>query len=150
MSLSTRIHTALAEANMNQSQLARMVGLKKTSVNGWATGKTKTLEGENLLKAAAALGVNANWLATGRGLMRPTTKAQGQPNQAEHDSFTIMSVPNEVAPSLSALLSLYTNGAMTANTLDALALFANNPTLESLASFTNKLSPNIRTDSKDN
>lgn len=47
--------------------LARAVGVKPPSVSDWLSGKSKTMEGENLLKASKFLGVNANWLASGNG-----------------------------------------------------------------------------------
>ncbi|HCQ9885968.1 TPA: helix-turn-helix transcriptional regulator [Acinetobacter baumannii] len=46
--------------------LARAVGVKPPSVSDWLSGKSKTMEGENLLKAAKFLGVNPVWLATGK------------------------------------------------------------------------------------
>jgi len=48
-------------------ELARAVGVRPPSVSDWLSGKSKTMEGENLLKAAKFLSVNANWLATGNG-----------------------------------------------------------------------------------
>ncbi|MDV7413520.1 LexA family protein [Acinetobacter baumannii] len=47
--------------------LARAVGVKPPSVSDWLSGKSKTMEGENLLKAAKFLEVNPNWLASGKG-----------------------------------------------------------------------------------
>lgn len=47
--------------------LARAVGVKPPSVSDWLSGKSKTMEGENLLRAAKHLGVNPVWLATGKG-----------------------------------------------------------------------------------
>lgn len=47
--------------------LARAVGVKPPSVSDWLSGKSKTMEGENLLKASKFLNVNPNWLATGNG-----------------------------------------------------------------------------------
>lgn len=47
--------------------LARAVGVKPPSVSDWLSGKSKTMEGENLLKASSFLEVDANWLATGKG-----------------------------------------------------------------------------------
>lgn len=70
MLLSERIKLAMAQANMSQVELARAVGLKPPSINGWLSGKSKFLRGENLLKAARALNVNQDWLATGTGPMR--------------------------------------------------------------------------------
>lgn len=57
----------MTAANMNQRELARRCDVKPPSVNGWLSGKSKFLRGENLLKAAAALGVSDQWLATGKG-----------------------------------------------------------------------------------
>lgn len=48
-------------------ELARAVGVKPPSVSDWLSGKSKTMEGENLLKASKFLGVSANWLASGTG-----------------------------------------------------------------------------------
>lgn len=50
-----------------QAALARYCGVKSPSVADWASGKTKTLEGENLLKAADFFEVEPLWLASGRG-----------------------------------------------------------------------------------
>lgn len=56
-------------AGLNQKQLADTCGVKPPSVNGWLSEKSKFLRGENLLRAAAALGVSDVWLATGKGEM---------------------------------------------------------------------------------
>lgn len=47
--------------------LARAVGVKPPSVSDWLSGKSKTMEGENLLRAAKHLNVNPLWLANGTG-----------------------------------------------------------------------------------
>ncbi|VXA57316.1 conserved hypothetical protein [Acinetobacter proteolyticus] len=47
--------------------LARAVGVKPPSVSDWLSGKSKTMEGENLIKASKFLGVSASWLASGSG-----------------------------------------------------------------------------------
>lgn len=70
MLLSDRIKIAMHEAGMSQADLARAVGLKPPSVNGWLSGKSRFLRGENLLKAARALNVSQDWLATGHGPMK--------------------------------------------------------------------------------
>lgn len=59
----------MGRANINQADLARACGVKPPSVHGWLSGKAKFLRGENLLKAAEALGVSQQWLATGSGPM---------------------------------------------------------------------------------
>ncbi|MDR2060932.1 MAG: XRE family transcriptional regulator [Acinetobacter sp.] len=48
-------------------ELARAVGVKPPSVSDWLSGKSKTMEGENLIKASKFLGVSASWLASGMG-----------------------------------------------------------------------------------
>lgn len=53
-------------------ELARAVGVKPPSVSDWLSGKSKTMEGPNLVRAAQFLKVNSKWLATGVG--NPTDK----------------------------------------------------------------------------
>lgn len=72
MLLSERIKLAMSEAGLSQVALANACGVKPPSVSGWLSGKSKFLRGENLLRAARALKVNQEWLATGFGPMRPT------------------------------------------------------------------------------
>lgn len=70
MTLSERIREAMREAGVSQVALAKACGVKPPSVNGWLSGKSKFLRGENLLKAASALKVSEEWLAEGRGPMK--------------------------------------------------------------------------------
>ena len=65
--LSERIASAMQDAGISQAELARRCGIKQPSVSGWLNGKSKYLRGENLLRAAQALGVDEHWLATGEG-----------------------------------------------------------------------------------
>ena len=51
--------------------LARAVGVKPPSVSDWLSGKSRTMEGENLLKASNFLKVNPVWLASGTGKIQP-------------------------------------------------------------------------------
>lgn len=55
---------------ISQAALARACGVRPPSVNDWISGKTKSIEGENLLLAAQFLRVHPLWLATGKGPMR--------------------------------------------------------------------------------
>ncbi|UEP43169.1 MULTISPECIES: LexA family transcriptional regulator [Burkholderia] len=77
--LAERLKIALEHAkearpneSINQSELARRVGVTRGAVSLWFKGSTTSLEGENLVKAAQYLGVSPNWLATGRGRMIPS------------------------------------------------------------------------------
>jgi phage repressor protein C with HTH and peptisase S24 domain len=65
--LAERLTVAIAGAGITKAELARRVGIRAPSVNGWFSGKAKFLRGENLLAAARALNVDEDWLATGKG-----------------------------------------------------------------------------------
>ena len=69
--LQERLRQVLAgPPKISQAALARACGIKPPSVNDWISGKTKTIEGQNLLLAADFLKVTPMWLATGKGAMR--------------------------------------------------------------------------------
>lgn len=70
--LADRLKAALAKKGMKQIQLATAVGLTRGAVSLWLNGTTKELTGENLVKAANALGVSPEWLGTGKGPQSPT------------------------------------------------------------------------------
>jgi DNA-binding Xre family transcriptional regulator len=52
-------------------ELAAACGITPTSVSDWKTGKSKTIEGSNLLAASKCLNVRPEWLANGIGAKRP-------------------------------------------------------------------------------
>ncbi|CAN7314697.1 helix-turn-helix domain-containing protein [Acidovorax delafieldii] len=84
--LAERMALALAgPPKKSQKALAAACGVKAPSVNGWVSGSTKSLEGANLVSAAAFLGVNATWLAKGIGPMRgpATTGVTNTEKEAE-------------------------------------------------------------------
>lgn len=69
--LQERLKMAMAgPPKVTQAALARACGVRAPSVNDWISGKTKTIEGQNLLIAADFLKVMPMWLATGKGPMR--------------------------------------------------------------------------------
>ena len=63
---------------VSQVALARACGIRAPSVNDWLSGKTKTIEGRNLLLAANFLKVLPMWLATGQGPMRAGEESDGE------------------------------------------------------------------------
>ena len=72
-------------------ELARAVGVKPPSVSDWLSGKSKTMEGENLLRAAHHLNVNPIWLATGKGSPKQDGEINPQFTQVnEWDSNTLV------------------------------------------------------------
>lgn len=95
MSLADRLTAAMAHAGISQAQLARSCKVAPPSVHGWLSGKSKFLRGENLLCAAATLGVRQQWLATGDGPMLPTEGERLAPAQATEylPGFESLSIP---------------------------------------------------------
>lgn len=68
--LASRLAQAIAQnPGMTQAKLAKTCRVRQPSVNDWLSGKTKTMGGEPLIRAAEALGVAPKWLATGDGPM---------------------------------------------------------------------------------
>lgn len=75
-----RIAARLSEIGMTPTELARACGIRQPSVHAWLSGDTKSITGQNLLRAAAALGVTAEWIQTGRSGTAPVPAAQlGRP-----------------------------------------------------------------------
>lgn len=70
--LADRLKIAMAaQQGAKPSALARACGVKPPSVSDWLNGRTKNLEGANLLAASRFLKVDPDWLATGKGDMQP-------------------------------------------------------------------------------
>jgi transcriptional regulator with XRE-family HTH domain len=77
--LSDRLNAALTgPPRLSQADLARACGVKPPSVSDWISGKTKRLSGSNLLAAARFLGVNPEWLASGKGPREPGPDTSSQ------------------------------------------------------------------------
>lgn len=66
-SLGDRIRTLRKERDLTQLQLAEYVGVSQTAVAAWETGKREVPKGDNLLKLAEALGLDASELLTATG-----------------------------------------------------------------------------------
>lgn len=60
-------------------ELAAACKLSTASISDWRTGKTKTIEGSNLIAASKRLGVRPEWLANGIGPKFHDTKTREQP-----------------------------------------------------------------------
>jgi phage repressor protein C with HTH and peptisase S24 domain len=69
--LAERLEKVMAgPPKISQAALARACNVKPPSISDWLSGRTKKLEGSNLLKAAKLLSVNPTWLSEGIGPMR--------------------------------------------------------------------------------
>lgn len=70
-----RIAQRRRELHMSVAELARHCGLRAPSVHDWEKGRTKKIEGDNLLAVATALQTTPEWILSGRGpasAARPT------------------------------------------------------------------------------
>ena len=114
--LRERLEWALGHAKINQAELARQARITRGAVSLWFNGTTKTLEGENLTRAATALDVNPHWLATGEGQrdIKRFEAPEAQDAKAGyhapiHEHATLISVweqlPQDVQNNLRALIS---------------------------------------------
>lgn len=70
------------------ADLSRACKVKPPSVHEWLNGPTKTLRGPNAVCAARELGVNVDWLSTGRGPMRLAGDKDAAPAAPAHPLFT--------------------------------------------------------------
>lgn len=69
--LADRLKEAMSDMpDVKAVDIARACGIKSASIVDWQTGRTKKMEGSNLLATAELLRVNPWWLATGRGNKR--------------------------------------------------------------------------------
>ena len=66
--LEDRIRSARAARELSASELARAIGVTSAAVSRWENGLVKHLRSEHLFPMARLLRVNAEWLATGKGL----------------------------------------------------------------------------------
>lgn len=61
-----RLISAREAKGISQADLYRAVGVSNATVSEWESGKTKP-RGSNLLKVSKVLGVNPEWLSSGKG-----------------------------------------------------------------------------------
>lgn len=61
--LSSRLKVALDASGLKKIDLSRRCGVSSGAVTMWFDGSTNELKGENLIKAATALGVSPGWLS---------------------------------------------------------------------------------------
>jgi transcriptional regulator with XRE-family HTH domain len=106
MTLAERLKIAMAgPPRVTGKALAAACGIKAPSVSGWLSGKTKTIEGRNLLAAAKKLRVEPDWLATGRGPMRRDDSPAYSVAEASIPFIDRVQTPLELAHELLAKLS---------------------------------------------
>jgi len=76
--LKDRLKQARTEANLTQQALGNLVGVLQSTIGALETGEHKTAR--NIAEIAAALGVDALWLESGKGSKRK----DGMPKYLDH------------------------------------------------------------------
>lgn len=71
MELGARLRWALQQSGHTQQDLARHLGISKSAVSQQVNGDTKEITPKNLFRAARFLGVEPEWLGTGKGPRTP-------------------------------------------------------------------------------
>lgn len=71
--LQERIKAAMAAGAKSQTALAKACGISDAAVSKWIAGDTVELRAPHVFAVARACKVDAEWLATGHGAMRPKT-----------------------------------------------------------------------------
>lgn len=72
--LKERVTERMQVMGLKNAALAKICGVQPPTSFNWASGKTQNIKGAPLLKAAAAFGVNPEWLASGKGPKFPTAQ----------------------------------------------------------------------------
>lgn len=70
-SLSNRVRRARRHAELSQSQLGELLGVTRSAVAHWERAGGSNASTQNLCGIVSVTGVNFEWLAAGRGNMRP-------------------------------------------------------------------------------
>ena len=69
--ITNRIFNLLQEKKMTQSELAKMIGIRQSTVSGWKQNNNEP-EAELLEPIAKVLNVSLHWLITGSDLLIPS------------------------------------------------------------------------------
>jgi phage repressor protein C with HTH and peptisase S24 domain len=91
--LKERLEEAIAEAGVTKTAIWKACGLSSGAVSQWFSGSTQNLDGENLLNASKVLGVNPEWLATGKGRMK---HIDAQISPPSHQAMGDISSPSNI------------------------------------------------------
>ncbi|POB00147.1 hypothetical protein C2134_02850 [Chromobacterium sinusclupearum] len=108
-----RLKQCLDEQKLKPSDLAKRVGVAPAAITQWTNSTTKTITGENLLKAAKVLKVAPEWLMFGTGPKTPNTPS------------TQAGLPDELQALLDDLYRAWLAKSLDANLISSLRMITN-------------------------
>lgn len=94
--LADRIKQRLTDLKKSQADLAKYCKVRPPSVSKWLNGGTKTLQGQNLLRASEFLECDPDWLASGKGFWVVNTPVQEKIHDVNFSPFTVKRLDDEV------------------------------------------------------
>jgi transcriptional regulator with XRE-family HTH domain len=65
--ITDRVRAAIDASGLTQAEIARRVGVERQTVGDWYHGRSINIRPEHLFALADTLGIEARWLATGKG-----------------------------------------------------------------------------------
>lgn len=103
--LKERVRAAMAgPPKVRGKDLAAYCGCAAASVSDWRSGKSKSIEGQNLVRAADFLKVRVKWLAEGVGPMRDGAS----PDTPQVNEATVRYMPaQKIDPLTAELMELF-------------------------------------------
>uniref|UniRef100_UPI00082BB79F S24 family peptidase n=1 Tax=Snodgrassella sp. CFCC 13594 TaxID=1775559 RepID=UPI00082BB79F len=90
--LAERIRSRLNALEKTQAALGKYCKIKAPSVSKWMNGSTKTLRGQNLLRAAEFLECDPDWLAEGRGFWQKKSLANTTLDNNQKSEFELVAI----------------------------------------------------------
>ena len=93
--LADRIKQRLSDLDKTQADLAKYCKVKPPSVSKWLSGGTKTLQGQNLLRASEFLECDPDWLASGKGFWADTN-GNANPYEAVTSPYTVKMLGDDI------------------------------------------------------
>ena len=94
--LSNRIKQRLSDLGKSQADLAKYCKVQPPSVSKWLNGGTKTLQGQNLLRASEFLECDPDWLASGKGFWAAASNPLPIHSDITDSPFTVKMLGDEV------------------------------------------------------
>lgn len=112
--LATRVQEAVEAAKKSGNSvvtIANACGISRQAVYQWTDGSTKSIDGANLVELAELSGLNARWIATGKGAKtkaKPHPQNDSTPGNVVGFNRSALSDDRRVSPDIAEIITLLT------------------------------------------